>query len=185
MSTSITRASRLFSRPLCRPASLPELMLAGCDAGHSAKRRRARTWSVPAFHPPPSVYPLPTAPPADAGSEALQRALARIGDLEQRIQFRELEQRLEVVVQVREPKLPTLLSNLLGQGHEHAESGTVDVSGLREVDEKLLLTTLQLVQHLLLQLLPVADDELALDIHNNDFRLLRDREAHEVSPNGT
>src|SRR5215216_1198142 len=48
------------------------------------------------------------------GSEARQRAVARVGDLEQRIELGQLEERLEVVVQIREPKLPALLADLLG-----------------------------------------------------------------------
>lgn len=35
--------------------------------------------------------------------EALQRPFARIGDLEERIELGELEQRLEVVVEIGEP----------------------------------------------------------------------------------
>src|SRR5689334_9899208 len=114
MSTSMTRASsRLLSCALSRPGSLPGLTWPRCDAGHGRKYRRARTWLV-ALSPfsllPTRFYSVT---PAAVGSEALQRALARIGDLEQRIELGELEQRLEVVVQVRETKLSALLSNLL------------------------------------------------------------------------
>src|SRR4051812_26648949 len=67
-------------------------------------------------------------------SEALEATLARIRDLEQRVQLRELEQRLQVVVEVGEAQLAALLANLLRQRHEHAEAGAVDVAGLAEVD---------------------------------------------------
>src|SRR5690242_21934940 len=106
MSTSITRApSRPSSCALCRPASPPRVIWIGCDAGHGRNERRARTWLV-------SIGSCLRQPPG-GGSEALQRALARIGDLEEGIQLGELEQRLEVVVQVCETKLSALLSNLL------------------------------------------------------------------------
>src|SRR6476661_1390663 len=111
-------------------------------------------------------------------SEALERPLARIRDLEQRVQLRQLEQRLQVVVEVGEPELPTLFANLLRQRHQHTEPRAVDVAGLAEVDEELLLTLLQLVENLLLQLLPVTDDELTFHVNHDDVSLLLDREAH-------
>src|SRR6516225_11626145 len=58
-------------------------------------------------------------------SKTLQRAVARIGNLEQRVELRELEERLEIVVQVREAQLPALLTDLLRQRHQHAESRAV------------------------------------------------------------
>src|SRR5688572_33338296 len=45
--------------------------------------------------------------------EALESALARVRDLEQRVQLRQLEERLEIVVEIGETQLPTLLANLL------------------------------------------------------------------------
>src|SRR4051812_10818064 len=59
-------------------------------------------------------------------SEALQRAIAGVGDLKQRVELGKLEERLEIVVQVGQPKLATLLADLLGQRDEHAEAGAVD-----------------------------------------------------------
>src|SRR5690348_2114264 len=128
---------------------------------------------------PPRFIPR-TGRRAGASSKALQCSLARIRDLEERIELGELEERLQVVVQIGESQLTALLPDLLREGHEHAETRAVDISRLREVDEELLLAPLQLVQHLLLQFLSVANDELALYIHHNDVCLLRDREAHEV-----
>src|SRR6185312_943558 len=110
--------------------------------------------------------------------ERLERALARVGDLEERVELGELEQRLEVVVEIREPELPALLADFLGQGHEHAQPGTVDVSRLAEIDQELFLATLELVEHLLLELLAVAHDELPLHIHHDNFSLLPECEAH-------
>src|SRR5213080_4383069 len=130
MSTSMTRAaSRPTARAWCRPASLSWLMP---SRGNQASRAAAS---------------------ATAASEALQRALARVRDLEQGIELRQLEERLQVVIQIRQPQFPTLLANLLRQRYEHAQSGAVDVSRLREVNEKLLLAPLQLVQHFLFQFL--------------------------------
>src|SRR6185312_5072083 len=77
--------------------------------------------------------------------ERLERALARVGDLEERVELGELEQSLEVVVEIREPELPA---------------------------------TLELVEHLLLELLAVAHDELPLHIHHDNFSLLPECEAH-------
>src|SRR5687768_18581350 len=79
-------------------------------------------------------------------SEALESALARVGDLEEGVQLGELEQRLQVVVEVGQPQLPALLADLLGERHEDAEPGAVDVAGLAEVDEELPLAPLQLVE---------------------------------------
>jgi predicted nucleic acid-binding Zn ribbon protein len=45
--------------------------------------------------------------------EALESALARVRDLKERVQLRQLEQRLEVVVEVGEAQFPALLANLL------------------------------------------------------------------------
>src|SRR5215207_4857959 len=117
--------------------------------------------------------------------KALECALSRVGDLEERVELRELEQCLEVVVQIREAELPALLADLLRERHEHPEAGAVDVARLAEVDEKLALAPLQLVEHLLFQLLPVADDQLAFHVDDDDVVLLLDREAHVLSPSGT
>src|SRR5687768_9800746 len=118
-------------------------------------------------------------------SERFQRPLAGIGDLEQRVELRELEQGLEVVVEIREAELPALLADLLGERHEDAEPRAVDVARLTEVDQELLLALFELVEDFLLQLLSVADDELAFDINHADLSLLLDREAHDsVLPEG-
>src|SRR5690348_11165187 len=119
-------------------------------------------------------------------SEAFQSPLAGVGNLEQRVELRELEQRLEVVVQVREAELAALFANLLGERHQNAETGAVDIARLAEVDEELLFALLELVEDLLLQLLAIADDELAFDINHANFSLLLDREAHvSVLPVGS
>src|SRR6185312_12708151 len=107
-------------------------------------------------------------------SEAFQRAFPRVGNLEQRIELRELEQRLQVVVQVGEPKLSALLANLFRERNEDAEARTVDVARLTEIDQELLLALLELIENLLLQLLPVADNELAFDINHANLSLLLD-----------
>jgi hypothetical protein len=47
------------------------------------------------------------------------------------------------------------------------------------------LALLELVEDLLLQLLPVTDDELAFDVNHANLSLLLDREAHvSVLPEG-
>src|ERR1700722_3025046 len=118
-------------------------------------------------------------------SQTLQAALACVGDLEERVEFGQLEQRLEIVVQVREPQLPALLPNFLGQRHEHAQARAVDVAGPAEIDQELPLALLQLIQDFLFELLAVPDDELPFDIDHYDLSLLGDREAHVCSPSGS
>ena len=113
-----------------------------------------------------------------AARRSAGRAVARIRDLEQRVELGELEQRLQVVVEIREAQFPALLTDLLRERDEHTETRAVDVAGLGEVDEELLLTALQLVEHLLLELLSIADDELPLHIDHDDLSFLLDREAH-------
>src|SRR4051812_20107169 len=111
-------------------------------------------------------------------SEAIERALTRVGDLKECVELGELEQRLQIVIEVRETQLSALLADLLGKRYENTKAGAVDVAGLREVDEELLLAPLELVQHLLLQLLAIADDELSLHINHDDVSLPLDRETH-------
>ena len=123
------------------------------------------------------------APAATGARPADWRAARKIRssparDLEQRVELGELEQGFQVVVEIRQPQLPALLANLLGERHEHAQPGAVDVAGLGEVDEELLLAALQLVEHLLLELLSITDDELTLHVHHDDLSFLLDREAH-------
>jgi len=113
-----------------------------------------------------------------ASRQGRRCAVAGVGDLEERVQLRELEQRLEVVVQVGESEFPALLPDLLGEGDQHAQTGAVDVARLREVDEELLLTALELVEHFLLELLSISDDELAFHIHHDNLPFFLDREAH-------
>src|SRR5207247_7870078 len=66
----------------------------------------------------------------------------------------------------------------LRQRHQHAQSGAVDVAGLREIDQKLAAAAFELVQHFLLQLLTIANDELPFDVDYDYVILLLDREAH-------
>src|ERR1051326_3104460 len=86
--------------------------------------------------------------PSGVRSEALESPVAGVGDLEERVELRQLEQRLEIVVRVREPQLAALLSNLLRQRHEHTEARAVDVPGLRKVDQEFFLAPLELIEHL-------------------------------------
>ena len=74
-------------------------------------------------------------------SEARERAVAGVGDLKERVELRELEQRLEIVVQIRETELTALFTNLLGERDEDAQPGAVDVAGLRDGDGLPRITT--------------------------------------------
>src|SRR5215208_531575 len=140
--------------------------LRGRDGGGRAARRARPESRVPAGV-------------RRARSEALERALPGVRDLEERVELRQLEQRLQVVVEVGQAELAALLANLLRQRHEDAEARAVDVARLAEVDEELALAALKLVEDLLLQLLSVPDDELAFDVDHDNLSLLLDREAHD------
>src|SRR5688572_6469206 len=91
----------------------------------------------------------PPRPPRAGTLEALESPLARVGDLEQRVELGQLEERLEIVIEIREAKLPALLANLLGERDENTEARAIDVSSLAEVDQELALPLLQLIEHLL------------------------------------
>src|SRR5690606_23889365 len=93
------------------------------------------------------------------GLKAGESFFARFRDVEQGVELRQLEQGSEVLVEVREPELPTLLADLLREADQHAEPRRIDVSGVGEVDQELPLSVLQLIQDLLLELLAVAHDE--------------------------
>src|SRR5688500_13021832 len=97
-------------------------------------------------------------------SIGLERFVAAVRDVEQRIELGQLEQRLQVLVQSGEAQLTALLADLLRQADQHAQARAVDVAGVREVDEELPLPGVQTLENLLLQLLPIADDELTLDV---------------------
>src|SRR5690606_19860317 len=110
--------------------------------------------------------------------EGRERLLPRPGDVEQRVELRQLEQRAEVVVQICQAQLAALLADLLRQAHEYAQTGRVDVPRAGEIDQELARAGLQLLEDLLLQLLPVSDDQLTLDVNRGDVALLLHIEAH-------
>src|ERR1700716_676816 len=111
------------------------------------------------------------APPGGGAGRGARGAVAGVGDLEEGVELGELEQGLQVVVEVGEPQLSALLANLLRERDEDAESRTVDVARLGEIDEEFLLAALQLVENLLLELLSVANDQLAFYINHDDVAL--------------
>src|SRR5207245_10505169 len=85
-------------------------------------------------------------------------------------------------VEPRQPQVPTLLADLLRERDQNAEAGGVDVAGAAEVDDEFLGAALEGVAHLLLELLPVADDQLPVDAHDDDpFGILPQVEAHAGS----
>src|SRR5688572_1914302 len=123
--------------------------------------------------------------PGVAGSsEGRERLRATRCNVEQRVQLRQLEERAQILVQVREPQLAALLTDLFRQTHQHAEPGRVDVARAGKVDQELPRPTLQLLQYLLLQFLPVAHDQLTLHVDDRDAILLLYIEAHRSSVRG-
>src|SRR5688500_12908614 len=134
ISSSIAR--RTLSSGSVPPSSSGRWLIPFCRAergngdGARVRRRSPRWW--------------------EARSEALERALARVRDLEECVELRELEQGLEVVVEVREPQFAALLANLLRERHEDAKPGAVDVTRLAEIDQEALLALFELIEDLLL-----------------------------------
>src|SRR6266576_1179873 len=104
--------------------------------------------------------------------EGGQRFLGGLGDGEERVELGELEQRLEVLVQPRQPQLAALLADLLGERHQDTQSRGVDVAGAGEVDDEPPGAALDGVEHLLLQLLAVAHDQLAVHADYHDPALV-------------
>src|SRR6266516_1438718 len=116
-------------------------------------------------------------------SERGQRFLGGPRDGEQGVELGELEQRLQVGVETREPQLPTLFANLLRERNQDAESRRIDVAGFGKIDDELPGAFLERIQDLLLQLLAVADDELAFYADDDHSALiLLQSEAHRLPP---
>jgi hypothetical protein len=80
-----------------------------------------------------------------------------------------VEERLEVIVEPRESQLSALLVDALREGDEDAKPRAVDVARPLEVDHELARAGIELREHRLLELLPVARDELALHGHVAHF----------------
>src|SRR6266516_1451671 len=70
-------------------------------------------------------------------SERGQLFLGGPRDGEQGVALGELEQRLHVGVETREPQLPTLFANLLRERNQDAESRRIDVAGFGKIDDEL------------------------------------------------
>jgi hypothetical protein len=85
------------------------------------------------------------------------------GDLEQRIELRQLEQRLEVVIEIREPQVPVQLTNPLRERYQNPEAGAIDVPGPAKVDQELPFSAFDFVEDTLLELLPISDNQLPLN----------------------
>src|SRR5262245_59302195 len=92
-------------------------------------------------------------------SALLPLTVSRRIDVEEGVELGELEKGPEVLVEILEEKLSAVLANLLGQRDEDAESGAVDVAGVGEVDDEAAPTSIDLVQHGLLELATVRDHE--------------------------
>src|SRR5205807_3960706 len=117
------------------------------------------------------------------GLKSGERLLWRARDREERVQLGQLEQRLEIFVQAAEPEVSTLLADLLRERHQDAKAGRIDIAGLGEVDDELLATGFERVEHFLLQLLTVADDQLPVHPdHHHAVLVLLETEAHDRSP---
>src|SRR5438128_1411924 len=95
-------------------------------------------------------------PPSESG----EGGGGRVGNAEQRIEFSQLEQRPQVLVEPREPKLAVRLPNLAGQRDQYPEPRGIDIPGIGEVDQELAFPLLKGLGDLLLKLLAVPDDEL-------------------------
>ena len=101
---------------------------------------------------------------------------ARIGldDPEERVELGQVEEAAKILVQVRQRQLATFRADLLGHGDQDAETGAVDVTGAREVDDELSLALLELTEDEVAELLPAANDELLADIQEDGIAAARD-----------
>src|SRR4051812_47397005 len=104
MSSSITRR---------RESSCGTVSAAAVIRGTLSREGRKRERAPTSRHAAGST-------PAHANrcSEALERSVACIGDLEKRIELRQLEQGLQVVVEIGQAQLSALLADFLGQRHQ-------------------------------------------------------------------
>ena len=66
-----------------------------------------------------------------------------------------------------QPQLAALLSQALGERHEDAEAGAVQGCRVLKVDAEFPLTLLERVEKSLLELVPVAHDELLADAEDH------------------
>jgi hypothetical protein len=111
--------------------------------------------------PPPGVTPDQAREPSF--SATAEPSEPSSGDLEQRIELRQLKQRLEVVVEIRESEVPIQLANPLRERYQNPQTGAVDVPGPAKVDQELPLSALNFVEDALLELLPISDNQLPLN----------------------
>src|SRR5207245_7496934 len=123
------------------------------NPGRSARRATSRS---PFPAPPRGGRRGAAAQSRLEGGERLRR---RLRDGEQRVQLGQLEQGLEILIQAGESQVAALLANLLRERDEDAQARGIDVAGAGEVDDELLGPAVQRLEHLLLQLLAVADDQ--------------------------
>src|SRR5262249_30649663 len=105
---------------------------------------------------------------SDARLKAGEGLLGRLGDGEERVELGELEERAEVFVEPGEPELAAGLADLLGEGYQRAKAGRVDVSRARKVDQEAPLAPVQRRLDEVLELLPIAHDQLPFDLHHRD-----------------
>src|SRR3989304_2335923 len=119
---------------------------------------------------------------ASPKSEAGEGLLGGVGNREEGVEFGELEEGPEILVEPGEPEIAAGVAELLGQRHEGPQARRIDVAGVGEVDQHLPITGLDGVQHLLLELVTVAHDELP--VHADHYHapcVLSDRETHHPS----
>src|SRR5690242_4584720 len=128
----------------------------------------------------PASLPRRTAIFTSEGGEGFGR---RLRDGEQRIELGQLEEGLQILVQAGQAEVPALLPDLLGEGDEDAQSRRIDVARGREIDHEFPGAAVQGLEDLLLQLLPVADDELPVHAdHHDALGVLLETEGHPLLP---
>src|SRR2546425_5621780 len=116
-------------------------------------------------------------------SKRCERLVGGARNGEQRIELRELEQRLEVGVEAGQAQLPALLADLFGERDQHAEPGRIDIPSLTKINHELAGAFLERLEDPLLQLLPVADNELSFHTDDHDAALvLLQGEPHSDYP---
>src|SRR5215218_4098945 len=115
--------------------------------------------------------------------EAGEGLLGRLGDGEERVKLRQLEEGAEVIIQSRKSELSAGFAYPLRNGYESTQTRRVDVPGAGEIDQKPTVALFDRGLNHILQLLPIADDELPIYLYNGDSSgILGLAETHRISP---
>src|SRR5438034_7519850 len=89
------------------------------------------------------------------GAARLRSWLVWLVEREERVEPCELEQRTEILVQIREAERSVRLPDPLGERDRRSKAGAIDVARFGKIDDESAGATLDLGRHSLAQLLPI------------------------------